>query len=61
MVNCNKDLTEVYDIIMFAVKPYQIANVLPHLKNENYNLEKTVFISIMVGIEEEYFRGFLGA
>jgi pyrroline-5-carboxylate reductase len=46
---------------MFAVKPYQIANVLPHLKNENYNLEKTVFISIMVGIEEEYFRGFLGA
>lgn len=38
-----------------------ISNVLPHLKKENYDLEKTVFLSIMVGIEEDYFKGFLGA
>ena len=45
---------------MFAVKPYQIQDVLPKLKKENYDLEKTVFISILVGVEIAYFKGILG-
>ena len=51
----NQPETPVFDIVLFAVKPYHIDKVLDVFPADIFNNE-TQFISILVGIERAYFR-----
>lgn len=50
------ELTETPEIILVAVKPYQLETVLPSCKQ----FDKSIFISVVVGKSIQYFQTFLG-
>lgn len=52
-------VTETFDFVIFAVKPWILALVMPHLKKHLYTLD-TVFVSIITGASVSYFKQQIG-
>ncbi|MEW5758207.1 MAG: pyrroline-5-carboxylate reductase [Candidatus Omnitrophota bacterium] len=56
----NKELLKQADVIILAVKPQDINNILSEIRNSKLEIKKKIFISIVAGITTKHIEDMIG-